>query len=67
MTPILRKPVPSADSSSSGGISPAGNMATGLLKLIALCFMFIDHSGKVLCNNMYEMRLLGRIAFPIYI
>ena len=46
---------------------PAGNMATGWLKLIALVFMFVDHSGKVLCQNMLEMRLLGRIAFPIYL
>lgn len=46
---------------------PAGNLATGWLKLIALGFMFIDHAGKVLFNNLYEMRLVGRIAFPIYI
>ena len=45
---------------------PAGNTATGLLKLIALFFMFIDHSGKVLFGNMAEMRMLGRIAFPLY-
>ena len=47
--------------------APAGNMATGLLKLIALVFMFVDHSGKVLFNDMVEMRTLGRIAFPLYI
>ena len=29
-----------------GSIIPAGNTATGLLKLIALAFMLIDHSGK---------------------
>ncbi len=46
---------------------PVGNTATGLLKLIALFFMFIDHSGKVLFSNVYEMRVLGRIAFPLYI
>ena len=46
---------------------PAGNTATALLKLIALAFMLIDHSGKVLFNNMEEMRTLGRIAFPIYV
>ena len=46
---------------------PAGNLATGWLKLIALGFMFIDHTGKVLFNNLYELRVLGRIAFPIYI
>ncbi len=47
--------------------SPAGNMATGTLKLIALVFMFIDHSGKVLFEDMAEMRTLGRIAFPLYV
>ena len=46
---------------------PAGNLSTGLLKLIALVFMFIDHSGKVLFNNCQEMRIIGRIAFPIYV
>lgn len=53
--------------SCSAAKAPAGNLSTGILKLIALCFMFIDHSGKVLCNDMYEMRILGRIAFPVYI
>lgn len=46
---------------------PAGNMATGILKLLALVFMFVDHSGKVLFNNMTEMRTIGRIAFPLYV
>ena len=54
------------DTSRRGGM-PAGNLATGTLKVIALVFMFIDHSGKVLFNNMEEMRVLGRIAFPIYV
>lgn len=44
----------------------AGNTATGTLKLIALLFMFIDHAGKMLFSNMTEMRILGRIAFPLY-
>lgn len=44
----------------------AGNTATGWLKLIALVFMFIDHSGKMLFPSIFEMRVLGRIAFPIY-
>ena len=50
-----------------GSVIPAGNLATGLLKLIALAFMLIDHSGKVLFSNCQEMRILGRIAFPIYV
>ncbi len=49
------------------GPVPAGNTATGVLKLIALIFMFIDHSGKVLFSNNADMRLLGRLAFPLYI
>ena len=56
----LKSPAPSVR-------KPAGNTATGILKLIALVFMFIDHSGKVLFDNMTEMRTLGRIAFPIYV
>ena len=52
---------------SSGLRKPAGNTATTWLKIIALVFMFIDHSGKMLFNNMAEMRILGRIAFPIYV
>ena len=46
---------------------PAGNTATGWLKILALVFMFIDHSGKMLFNNMQEMRIIGRIAFPLYV
>lgn len=44
----------------------AGNLSTGLLKLIALVSMFIDHAGKVIFGNAPDMRLLGRIAFPLY-
>lgn len=53
--------------SSVGDRSPAGNTSTGWLKIIALLFMLIDHSGKVLFNDLAEMRMLGRIAFPIYV
>ena len=52
---------------SSGSPRPAGNTATTWLKLIALVFMFIDHSGKMLFPSVSEMRILGRIAFPIYV
>lgn len=44
----------------------AGNTNTSLLKLIALVFMFIDHAGKMCFPAISEMRLLGRIAFPLY-
>ena len=46
--------------------SLAGNTNTGLLKLIALAFMFIDHAGKMCFSAIPEMRILGRIAFPLY-
>lgn len=52
------------DLSRSG--TPAGNTATTWLKIIALIFMFIDHAGKMLFPGIPEMRLIGRIAFPIY-
>ena len=50
----------------SRGRKPAGNTATTWLKIIALVFMFIDHSGKMLFPAVQEMRILGRIAFPVY-
>ena len=56
----MQMPVPSRR-------TPAGNTATGWLKVLALVFMFIDHAGKVLFSNMQEMRVLGRIAFPLYV
>ena len=43
-----------------------GNTNTTLLKLIALVFMFIDHAGKMCFPSLPEMRMLGRIAFPLY-
>lgn len=43
-----------------------GNPNTGLLKVIALIFMFIDHAGKMCFPDVFEMRILGRIAFPLY-
>lgn len=46
--------------------SIAGNTNTQLLKIIALVFMFIDHAGKMCFAGIPEMRMLGRIAFPLY-
>ena len=43
-----------------------GNTSTGLLKLIALVSMFCDHAGKMLLSGVPEMRVLGRLAFPLY-
>lgn len=42
------------------------NTDTNLLKLIAMLAMFIDHSGKMLFPDYPIMRVIGRIAFPIY-
>lgn len=44
----------------------AGNENTGLLKLLALLFMVLDHIGAALIPGCIELRLLGRIAFPLY-
>lgn len=44
----------------------AGNTATGWLKLLALVFMFADHAGKMLLPHVPEMRMIGRLAFPLY-
>jgi len=46
--------------------APAGNTATGVLKLAALGFMLVDHLGAVVFPNVPELRIIGRIAFPIY-
>lgn len=43
-----------------------GNTATGTLKLIAITLMIVDHVGIVLFPGVIEMRLLGRIAFPLF-
>lgn len=44
----------------------AGNLDTGLLKVLALVFMLIDHIGVTLLPAVREMRILGRVALPLY-
>ena len=44
----------------------AGNMDTSFLKLLALAFMMIDHMGATLFPGALEMRVIGRVAFPLY-
>ncbi|MBQ7454910.1 MAG: hypothetical protein IJS53_00585 [Clostridia bacterium] len=44
----------------------AGNEDTGLLKIIALVCMIIDHVGARICPQTRELRIIGRIAFPLY-
>lgn len=36
------------------------------LKLIAIVTMLIDHIGLLLLNNMFILRGIGRLAFPIF-
>lgn len=42
------------------------NTNTDLLKLIAMLTMFIDHAGKMLFPRYQILRIIGRIAFPIF-
>lgn len=42
------------------------NQDTALLKIIAMITMLIDHSGKMLFPQYPIMRVIGRIAFPLY-
>lgn len=44
----------------------AGNENTGLLKIIAIICMMIDHAGSIFFPSMPELRIIGRIAFPLY-
>ena len=37
------------------------------LKIVALITMIIDHTGAVLFPEIEEFRIIGRIAFPIYV
>lgn len=42
------------------------NQDGGLLRLIACVCMFIDHAGKMLFPQLTWMRLVGRLAFPLF-
>ena len=42
------------------------NGDTGLLKLVAMLAMLCDHAGKMLFPQYPILRVVGRIAFPIY-
>lgn len=42
------------------------NNDTNLLKLVAMIAMFTDHAGKMLFPEYPIMRVIGRMAFPIY-
>ncbi len=42
------------------------NNDTSLLKLLAMLTMLCDHAGKMLFPQYPVMRIIGRMAFPIY-
>ena len=42
------------------------NRDTGFLKLIAMIAMLCDHAGKMLFPQHPVLRIIGRLAFPIY-
>ena len=42
------------------------NRDTNLLKVVAMITMLIDHTGKMFFSHYGFMRIIGRIAFPIY-
>ena len=44
----------------------ACNENTGVLKIIAIICMMIDHAGSIFFPSMIELRVIGRIAFPLY-
>ncbi len=43
-----------------------GNTDTSLLKILALFFMLIDHVGARILTGVTELRIIGRMAFPLY-
>lgn len=42
------------------------NQDTGLIRLIALITMAIDHFGKMCFPHLFIMREIGRLAFPLF-
>ena len=43
------------------------NTNTNFIKLIAIITMTIDHIGYVFFPNIIILRIIGRIAFPLYV
>ncbi len=42
------------------------NQDSGTIKLIACLCMAVDHAGKMFFPSIPEMRLIGRLAFPLF-
>lgn len=38
-----------------------------VLQIIAMICMFIDHVGAYLCDDFWLMRMIGRLAMPIFV
>lgn len=60
LTDTLKRPV------RRGAEGLSGNTSTGILKILALVFMFCDHAGKMCFPEIPELRIIGRLAFPLY-
>ena len=43
-----------------------GNENKDFVKILAVVFMIIDHIGAAFFSGVYELRILGRIAFPLF-
>ena len=43
------------------------NTDTNFIKLIAIITMTIDHIGAVFFENCLIFRIIGRIAFPLFV
>lgn len=43
-----------------------GNKDTGLIKIVAFVTMFIDHAGYLFFPHILWLRIIGRIAFPLF-
>lgn len=41
-------------------------MSAFILKIIAIVTMTIDHAGAVVLKDMFFLRMIGRLAFPIF-
>lgn len=44
----------------------AGNTDTSFLKVLALALMLTDHLGAIFFSDILELRVIGRMAFPLY-
>lgn len=44
----------------------AGNLNTSFLKILAFALMLTDHLGATLFTEISELRMIGRMAFPLY-